>query len=255
MLYRGMDRAALDAAYNNAAAVPDSARWKEDWAGRSAAMRARHPGAMDLPYAGRESAATLIFIHGGYWQMNAKEPFAFVAEGMLAHGINVASVGYTLAPEAGMDAIVGEIRDAVGWLAGNIARHGGDPARLYVSGWSAGGHLAAMAMSDPASRAASRSAASSTSSRSASTTSTTSSASTRRRCGATARSSTFRRAPEGCSSPSAATSCPSCSASRGTITPRGPRTASTARSCRCRGITTSRSSRSWRGRRASSRRR
>jgi arylformamidase len=161
MLYRGMDRAALDAAYNNAAAVPDNARWKADWAGRSEAMRARHGGTIDLPYGtaprqrldlfltGRDGAPTLIFIHGGYWQMNAKEPFAFVAEGPLAHGVNVASVGYTLAPEAGMDAIVGEIRDAIGWLAGNIAHHGGDPARLYVSGWSAGGHLAAMAMSDP----------------------------------------------------------------------------------------------------------
>jgi hypothetical protein len=32
----------------------------------------------------------LVFIHGGYWQMNAKESFAFIAEGPLAHGINVA---------------------------------------------------------------------------------------------------------------------------------------------------------------------
>ncbi len=41
--------------------------------------------------------------------MNAKENFAFVAEGALAHGINVASIGYTLGPEAEMDEIVGEI--------------------------------------------------------------------------------------------------------------------------------------------------
>jgi arylformamidase len=161
MLYRGMDRAALDAAYNNGAAVSDAPRFRADWAARSEAMRGRHAATLDISYgpaprarldlflAAPRGGATLIFIHGGYWQMNAKENFAFVAEGPLAHGINVASLGYTLAPEASIDEIAGEIGAATGWLVGNLARHGADPARLYVSGWSAGGHLTAMAMSDP----------------------------------------------------------------------------------------------------------
>ncbi len=115
MLYRGMDRAALDAAYNNGAAVADAPRFRADWASRSAALRERHAATLDIVYGAAPRAkldlflaeppgrATLIFIHGGYWQMNAKENFAFVAEGPLAHGINVASLGYTLAPDAGMD--------------------------------------------------------------------------------------------------------------------------------------------------------
>ena len=41
-----------------------------------------------------------MFIHGGYWQRNGKEAFAFMAPGPLAHGIDVALIGYTLAPEA-----------------------------------------------------------------------------------------------------------------------------------------------------------
>ncbi|MBV8650168.1 MAG: alpha/beta hydrolase [Alphaproteobacteria bacterium] len=155
-----MDRTALDAAYNNGAAVPDAPRFRADWASRSAAMRERHATTLDIPYGtaprakldlfltGRREAPTLAFIHGGYWQMNAKENFAFIAEGPLAHGINVATIGYTLGPEAGMDQIVGEIRSAVDWLAKNLAAHGADPALLYVSGWSAGGHLTAMAMED-----------------------------------------------------------------------------------------------------------
>ncbi|HEX3497946.1 MAG TPA: alpha/beta hydrolase, partial [Stellaceae bacterium] len=161
VLYRGMDRTALDAAYNNGAAVPDAPRYRADWASRSAAMRERHAKTLDIPYGtaprakldlfliGRREVPTLAFIHGGYWQMNAKENFAFIAEGPLAHGINVASIGYTLAPEAGMDQIVGEIRAAVDWLAKNLAAHGADPERLYVSGWSAGGHLTATVMDDP----------------------------------------------------------------------------------------------------------
>jgi arylformamidase len=161
MLYRGMDRTALDAAYNNSAAIPDAPRFRADWAARSAAFYECHPETLDIAYGtaprtkldlflcGTAGAPTLGFIHGGYWQMNAKENFPFIAEGPLSRGINVAMIGYSLAPEAGMDQIVGEIGSAVDWLAGNLAAPGGDPALLYLSGWSAGGHLTAMAMADP----------------------------------------------------------------------------------------------------------
>ena len=53
---------------------------------------------------------------------------------------------YTLAPAARMDQIVGEVRAAVAWVIDHAKEVGGDPARVYVSGHSAGGHLTAMAM-------------------------------------------------------------------------------------------------------------
>jgi arylformamidase len=157
-LYRGMDRRQLDAAYNNGAAVKERDTIVADWAVRSARMRQQHGAHLDLAYgdAPREridlflaagpNAPTLVFIHGGYWQMNAKDGFAFLAEGPLAHDINLALVGYTLAPEARLDRIVAEIQHAVQWLDEHLSDLGADPARLYVSGWSAGGHLTAMAM-------------------------------------------------------------------------------------------------------------
>jgi arylformamidase len=160
-LYRGMDRAALDAAYNNGAAVKDSAQIVADWEARSARLREKHPEGMDLRYgkdernridyfAARRDGPVLMFIHGGYWQNRAKEVFAFVAEGPLAWGINVALVGYTLAPQKRLEGIVAEIHAACGWLAENIPMLGGDRNKLLVSGWSAGGHLTATAMSHPA---------------------------------------------------------------------------------------------------------
>jgi arylformamidase len=160
-MYRGMDRAALDAAYNNGAAVPDSPKIVADWEARSARLRAAHPEGLDLRYgsdernridyfAARRDGPVLAFIHGGYWQMRAKELFAFVAEGPLAWGINVALIGYTLAPQKRLDGIVAEIRAALDWLHKSIPMLGGNNARLFVSGWSAGGHLTAMAIDHPA---------------------------------------------------------------------------------------------------------
>jgi arylformamidase len=90
-----------------------------------------------------------LFIHGGYWQMRAKEAFSLFAAGPMAHGINVAMVGYTLAPDATLDGIVAEVHGAIDFLAGRMADLGGDASRIVASGWSAGGHLTAMAMSHP----------------------------------------------------------------------------------------------------------
>jgi acetyl esterase/lipase len=149
-----MDRAALDKAYNNSAAVANSAQIVADWQARSDRVRAKYPDGLDLRYGpaernridffeAKKNSPLLVFIHGGYWQMRAKELFAFLVPGPLAHGISVALVGYTLAPEKRMDGIVGEIRTAISHLDSKANR-------VIVSGWSAGGHLAAMAMQMPA---------------------------------------------------------------------------------------------------------
>jgi arylformamidase len=152
-LYRGMHRAALDAAYNNSAAVQNSTQIVADWQVRSDATRKRFEKSLDIPYGDGErnridyfevkpGAPLLVFIHGGYWQMRAKENFAFVAEGPLAHGISVAMVGYTLAPNKHLDSIVREIRVALDL----VSQWSKD---IMLSGWSAGGHLTAMNMPHP----------------------------------------------------------------------------------------------------------
>jgi acetyl esterase/lipase len=158
MLYRGMDRAQLDAAYNNSAAVPERDAIVADWAARSTKVRREYAGHLDLAYgdtprerldlflAADPKAPTLAFIHGGYWQMNDKENFAFFAEGLLPLGINLAVIEYTLAPVARLDRIVSEVRRSVRWLAEHLGDYGADPSRLCVAGHSAGGHLTAMTM-------------------------------------------------------------------------------------------------------------
>ena len=110
--WRAMSQQERDLGLNNGVAVKGSAEIAAGWEHRSAAMRQKHPDHLDLRYGPRErnridflkardGAPTLLFIHGGYWQTRAKEVFTIFAEGPMAHGINVALVGYTLAPSAG----------------------------------------------------------------------------------------------------------------------------------------------------------
>lgn len=160
IIWRGMTRAELDAAYNNSAAVKNSAEKLADWQERSSRVRARRNELLDRPYGprprnkidifrcGRRDAPLLAYIHGGYWQRNAKEFYACIAEGPLARGIDCAMIGYTLTPEATMTEIVAEIRTALRFLRAQGPRLGVGAARLIVSGWSAGGHLTAMALAE-----------------------------------------------------------------------------------------------------------
>lgn len=160
-VYRGLTRAQLDAAYNNGRAVSDSPAWFEKWRARSRAVRAESEARLDVRYgpqprqsldyfpAGTERPPLFVFIHGGYWQRNEKATFAFVSDGPRARGIDVAVVGYTLAPEAQLHEIVDEIGRALRYLAG-AAAFSFDRDRLIVGGWSAGGHLTAAVAHHPA---------------------------------------------------------------------------------------------------------
>jgi arylformamidase len=162
--WRSLDRAALGEAYNSAAPVANFGAVTASWEPRSAALRQQPDATLDLTYGprprnridfvtcGARSAPTLVFMHGGYWQMRAKESFTFVAAGPVAIGMNVALIGYTLAPTASMDEIVAEIRSALDWLAAELPALGGDPDKLLLSGWSAGAQLAAMTMDHPSVR-------------------------------------------------------------------------------------------------------
>src|SRR3954466_2907091 len=157
-IYRGMDKAALDAGYNNSNAVGMAKRdrYVADWTARTGELARKANARLNLRYGdgarhridffpcGKKAAPTLVFIHGGYWQMSDKENYGFVAEGPLAHGINVAMVEYTLAPAIKMDGIVAEVKLAVSWVVNHLGELGAATDGVYVTGHSAGGHLTAM---------------------------------------------------------------------------------------------------------------
>lgn len=155
-VWRHFTQGALDAAYNNTAACPHAAETLARLASLSVETRKRFCTHRDLAYGfgarqrldllacGRPDAPVFAFIHGGYWQRNHKDMFTAMAEGPLALGFDAAWIGYTLAPEASLTAIISECAAALRRIQATLG-----PRPLLVSGWSAGGHLAARLLEMP----------------------------------------------------------------------------------------------------------
>lgn len=87
----------------------------------------------------------LIFIHGGSWRSGDRSNYPALGNRFARQGIGVVVPSYRLMPGAPHPAQVEDATAAVDWVVKNIAEHGGDARRIYLSGHSAGGHLAAFA--------------------------------------------------------------------------------------------------------------
>lgn len=153
------DQEALDALFNNRARWPDFAAIVTGWQRSGEAALARPGWHADLAYGpgpkqtldllvpprkGAARAPLFVFIHGGYWQSLDKSDVRGLAPAFAARGIAFATLNYALCPDVSVEAIVRQIRDAFAFLWREAPRLGCDPARIFVGGHSAGGHLAAM---------------------------------------------------------------------------------------------------------------
>src|SRR5882757_2654201 len=158
--WTALSQAERDAAYDNNAAVKNSAALIAERNQLSETLRASRKSFLDIPYGDRErtkvdlypaadrTAPCLVFLHGGYWQRNSRDVFAMLVEGVAAHGWSVAIPGYSLAPDVSLTDIVTEISQSLDWLAENGESYG-ISGPVVLSGWSAGAHLAAMALNHP----------------------------------------------------------------------------------------------------------
>jgi cation diffusion facilitator CzcD-associated flavoprotein CzcO/acetyl esterase/lipase len=87
----------------------------------------------------------VVYFHGGGWvlgDLDSDDPFC--RDICLRSDAIVVSVNYRHAPEARFPAAVDDGFAAVRWVAANAAALGGEPGRLAVCGWSAGGNIAAV---------------------------------------------------------------------------------------------------------------
>ena len=158
-VYKDFDQETLDNEYLISRTVPSIEPYIADYGKFSAEARANldcridvscgdHPDQLiDIfPATGKDGgpAPVFIFIHGGYWRMLSHRESSFMAENMVANGIAVVAVNYSLAPEASIDTIVHQCREAIAWTCRNADGFGADPDRIFVCGSSAGGHLTGM---------------------------------------------------------------------------------------------------------------
>ena len=159
-VFRNYDQAALDKQLNLRARWPEHPQFFERWARDSAAVRARGRCHLDIAYGpapaetldifpapGAATAPLLAFIHGGYWQALDKSDYSYLAPAFVEDGIAFASLNYGLAPDTKIGTMIEQTRRALAWLHTHAHAYGIDRARIVVAGHSAGGHLAAMALS------------------------------------------------------------------------------------------------------------
>lgn len=144
-------------AYDNSRAVANVLEITHQWRTDSDALASQWPHQETISYGthSREhiqlflpsqvTDTLMIFIHGGYWQMRAKEDFYFLSKPYLSRGIAMAYIGYPLAPEYPLRAIVQSVDHGLRKLQdqyGHLFKH------QTLCGWSAGAHLALMSESN-----------------------------------------------------------------------------------------------------------
>ena len=86
----------------------------------------------------------LMFLHGGSWRTGDRSLYTALGDRLARAGIGVAIPSYRLMPQNPHPAQIEDVAAAFAWVVRNISQHGGDATRIYLSGHSAGAHLAAL---------------------------------------------------------------------------------------------------------------
>jgi acetyl esterase/lipase len=94
--------------------------------------------------AARPDGRVLLFWHGGGWTSGYKEWMHFNAPPFNARGVTFVAAGYRLAPKHVFPVAFEDCMRAVAWVCSHVAQYGGDPAKLFIGGHSAGAHYAAL---------------------------------------------------------------------------------------------------------------
>ncbi len=86
----------------------------------------------------------LIFIHGGNWNSGKKSQYSLIGRNWTKKDIVYVIIDYPLSPSATYKEMAEYSAKSVKWVKENIQNYGGNPDRIFLSGHSAGGHLAAL---------------------------------------------------------------------------------------------------------------
>ena len=97
---------------------------------------------------GNGALPVIFWVHGGGWQTGDKSDVALKPKVLTGRGFIFVSTNYRLLPEVGMAELMGGAAKSLAWVHRNIARHGGDPARIFMGGHSSGAQVVALLATD-----------------------------------------------------------------------------------------------------------
>ena len=89
-----------------------------------------------------------VFFHGGAWAHGNPQDYGFIARNIAPEGYVVVLGGYRLNESGRYPAMLQDTASVIRWVHSNIARHGGDPERIVLSGHSAGAYNVAQVALD-----------------------------------------------------------------------------------------------------------
>jgi triacylglycerol lipase len=104
---------------------------------------ARHMLDVYAPANATGKAPVLVFIHGGAWHLGDKVDIENFGYYFARAGIVFVAPSYRLAPEIKWPACTEDAAAAMKWVRDHVAEYGGDAARVFLGGHSAGAQIAA----------------------------------------------------------------------------------------------------------------
>jgi acetyl esterase/lipase len=97
---------------------------------------------MARPKTGDGPFPAIVCIHGGGFRAGSRQGYDGLCLRLAQQGDVAVTVSYRLAPKYQFPAAIHDVKAAVRWLRANAKQYKVDPARIGVTGGSAGGHLA-----------------------------------------------------------------------------------------------------------------
>lgn len=99
-------------------------------------------GTLDVYAAkGADALPLIVYAHGGYYVGDDKADFGYYCQTLASRGYTVANINYQLAPEGPYPTQMLQVNEAIRFLLAHAEEYRIDPARIFIGGDSAGGHL------------------------------------------------------------------------------------------------------------------
>jgi arylformamidase len=160
LVFKDYDQLDLDAAYDQLQYAPLMGQNVKRQASLSEEARARlgqplrrqygqtEVETLDIYRTTRANAPLFVFIHGGAWLRGLAKNNGFPAELFVNAGVHYVALDFIAIKEADGDLrrMAEQVRHGIAWVYKNAGSFGGDRDRLYVGGFSSGGHLCGVSL-------------------------------------------------------------------------------------------------------------